>query len=524
MIMIFLERIWQFLIFLVSLLSPFAGQKPTFKVAPGLRLFLHGLVIALILVGLWFLNKVLKIYEWLPNVSWARHIWLPILFVLLYALAVTGWWIYRLLMAEPDAADFPDIDEAWEEALEALDQAGVSLTEVPVFLVLGRTETPEELFFQAAQLNLVVKGAPVGARHPLHVYASREGVFITCAGCSLLGKQASLLALEGIGEDAGFGDAPVPGLLDDAGATLRPGRAEQKIIQRVVRMVGTQMNGLQRRALRRESNLPMPSLMASNADVEAITARLAYLCRLIFRDRQPYCPINGLLVLAPLGVTDTEIDAQQSADLCHRDLSVVRRVLKVRCPMFAMVVDMEQLPGFREFIQRRSVAERARRIGQRFPLNPPDLRDQGLEEKLGEAVQWLGHNVVRDLVYKVFKTDPGTKLDVNHELFLMLDEMRERKDHLARFIVQGLARAADGPLLFGGCYMAATGAERDKDQAFIRGVLARLFESQNFVSWTGQAKAEDARCHTATLGGYAALAVMVVLLVVGFGLKLLPKS
>jgi hypothetical protein len=513
-----LDSIWQFLIFVCSLLSPFEGQRPTFKIAPGLRLFLHGLFIFLILALLWFVNEKLKIYQEIPNPQWASHFWLPIIFILLYALAVTGWWIYRLLMAEPEAADFPDIDEAWEEAIDALDAAGVPLTEVPVFLVLGRPETPEEHLFQAAQLNLIVKGAPVGARHPLHVYASREGVFITCAGCSLLGKQASLLALEGIGDDAGSsGDAPVMGLADDAGATLKPGQAEQKIIKKIARMVGTQMNGLQKRLLRRESNLPLPNLLASNADVEMITARMGHLCRLIFRDRQPYCPINGVLVLAPLGATDTELDAQQTAELCHLDLSVVRRVLKVQCPIFAMVADMEQLPGFRDFIHRRSSSERARRIGQRFPLNPPDLHDDGLHEKLGEAVQWLGHNVVRDLVHRVFKTDPGSRLDVNHDLFLMLDEMRERKDHLARFIVQGLARDVDGPLLFGGCYLAATGAERDKDQAFVRGVLARLLENQNYVSWTEQALAEDARCHTATLAGYVVMAVVVALLGVGFG-------
>jgi hypothetical protein len=512
-----LDSIWQFLLFVFSLFSPFAGQRPTYKLAPGLRMALHGLLIFLVLVALWFVNEKLKIYQEIPNPQWASHYWLPIIFILLYALAVTGWWIYRLLMAEPEATDFPDIDEAWEEAVDALDAAGVPLTEVPIFMVLGRPETPEEHFFQGAQLNLIVKGAPVGARHPLHVYASREGIFITCAGCSLLGKQASLLALEGIGEDAGgSGDQPVLGLPDDAGATLKPGQAEQKIIKKIARMVGTQMTGLQKRTLRRESNLPMPNLLASNADVELITARMAHLCRLIFRDRQPFCPINGVLVLTPLGATDTELDAQQSAELCHLDLSVIRRVMKVHCPIFAMVVDMEQLPGFRDFIHRRSASERARRIGQRFPLNPPDLRGEGLHDKLGESALWLGHNVVRDLVQRAFKTDPGGKLDVNHDLFLMLDEMRERKDHLARFIVQGLARDVNGPLLFGGCYLAATGAERDKDQAFVRGVLARLFENQNYVSWTEQAVSDDRWCHTATLAGYVVLGLLVAALGAGF--------
>ena len=137
-----LDRIWQFLIFVFSLLSPFEAQRPTVKIAPGLRLFLHLLVISLILGALWFVNEKFEIHKDIPDPWWAAHVWLPLIFALLYALAVTGWWIYRLLMAEPEATDFPDIDEAWDEAVDALDQAGVPLTEVPVFIVLGRPETP----------------------------------------------------------------------------------------------------------------------------------------------------------------------------------------------------------------------------------------------------------------------------------------------------------------------------------------------------------------------------------------------
>lgn len=507
-----LDNLWQFLLFVVSLLSPFEAKRPAIRVSPGLRLFLHVLIIALIVAAMWWLNDAFKIYEKIPDPAWARHWWLPILFLLFYALAVTAFWIYQLLMAEPDAAEFPDIDEAWEAVLDALDRSGIALTEAPLFLVLGRPEAPEEHLFQAAQLNLVVKGEPIGVRHPIHVYANRDGIFLTCSGCSTLAKQAGLLALEGIAEDAvATNDAPIMGLTNELDATLKPGQAEQKIIRQIARIHGTQINGYHKRALRRDSKLPMPNLLANPQEVETQTLRLAHLCRLVVRDRQPYCPINGVLVLVPLGATDTDKDAQATADLCRNDLNVVRRIMKVQCPIFAMVVDMEQLPGFREFIHRRTADERKRRIGQRFPLNPPDLRGDDLEDKLGESILWLGHHGVRDLVYKIFKAD-AAKLDANHELFLLLDEMRIRKDHLAQFLVQAIARDADAPLLFGGCYLAATGAEKDRDQAFIRGVLARLFDQQHCVAWTDQARIEDARYHSMTFFGYVALAVLVVLL------------
>src|SRR2546428_703171 len=78
---------------------------------------------------------------------------------------------------------------------------------LPLCLALGRPEGPEDttgedkackaeelLFNQAAQLNLVIRQAPQGSGTPIHVYASREAVFVTCAGASLLGRQAAVLS------------------------------------------------------------------------------------------------------------------------------------------------------------------------------------------------------------------------------------------------------------------------------------------------------------------------------------------
>lgn len=198
-----LDAIWNGIVYFFSLLWPYTSERAAGGVTRGLRIVLHLVLLAIILIGLFFLNRYLKIDELIPRPVWAQPIWLPLLFLLLYFLGVLGWWIYRLLMAEGEGTDFPDIDDAWDEAVANLDQAGISLAGVPIFLVLGRPEAPEEVFFQAAQLGLVLKGVPVGSKHPLHVYANRDVIFITCAGCSLLGKQASLLALEGIGDDAG---------------------------------------------------------------------------------------------------------------------------------------------------------------------------------------------------------------------------------------------------------------------------------------------------------------------------------
>jgi hypothetical protein len=504
----FLANVWDFFL---AVLWPYAGDRSALgRSRPALRYFVHYVLLAVALGIVFYLNRRLQLPGLLAEHQWAKDIWMPMLFLLLYGIALTGWWIYVLLVAPAEPTFFPDIDEAWEEAVQTLDQAGISLTETPLFLVLGRPESPEETLFQGSGINWLVKQAPVGGRHPLHVYANRDVIFVTCAGASLLGRQAALLSLENISEGEAAGGETGGAVLggDDENKTLKPGAEEIKIIKKIAKMIGTAANGHQRRAMRRESGLAMPNLLANTAEVELHTSRFAHFCRLVTRDRAPLCPINGILLLAPLGVTDTDIDAQRSADLLSRDLSVARQELKVQCTIIGLLVDVDQVPGFDDFLSRRSASERNRRVGQRFPLNPPDLDEDTYGEKLHDSVRWMTDHVVRDLVYRSFKVE--AKISINDNLYLFLDDLRQRKDRLSRFLVQGITRDADGPPWFAGCYMAGTGADKEHDQGFVRGVLQRLLESQEFVAWTDRAVAEDARAARIAFFGYVLLFLAVV--------------
>ena len=95
---------------------------------------------------------------------------------------------------------FPDIDAAWAEALKALDQAGIDLSAAPLFVVLGQSQGSEESLFAAAQLPLQVRHVPRRPTAPLHLYASRDGIYLTCGGASLLARQIALLTEEAAAE------------------------------------------------------------------------------------------------------------------------------------------------------------------------------------------------------------------------------------------------------------------------------------------------------------------------------------
>ena len=154
----FLASIWNGFRQLLGLVLPFFSRARDLKgMGPQFRRFLHVLMLVAILACLAFLNWALDLDKLLP-VRWAllRYGWAPLLFLLIYVMMWLGWWLWKLLQPEEETSDFPDIDEAWAEAVKALEQGNIDITEVPLFLVVGKSAAPEEAMFAAAQLNLTI--------------------------------------------------------------------------------------------------------------------------------------------------------------------------------------------------------------------------------------------------------------------------------------------------------------------------------------------------------------------------------
>src|SRR5262249_27852424 len=224
--MTFLTSLWSGLQSLLGLVLPIFGKARAFRgIGTGLRWIIHIILVVAIVVGLHFLNQYLELDKKIPSPSeLLRKNWLPILFLLIYVLAWLGWWLYKLLGSDDEGSEFPDIDAAWQEATGALTQAGIGLVDAPLFLVLGKPAGTEEALLLAAQLQLTVKQAPARPDAPLHVYANRDAIYVTCAGASLLGRHAELLSGPADAAPMGAG-APVAaeGASEaDIYATMRP--------------------------------------------------------------------------------------------------------------------------------------------------------------------------------------------------------------------------------------------------------------------------------------------------------------
>lgn len=526
----------------IALLVPFLAQARDVRSwSPALRWAVRLVLLILLFLGLWWVNRFFALDRWLKapvlRGMGLHQFWLPILGLLTVALLWVVWWIWHLLGPEVESTDFPDIDEAWDEAVRALHQAGIDLTEVPLFLLLGKTLGGDEALAQASQLPLMVKLAPARADAPLHVFGNRDAVFVTCAGASLLGQHAvNLTGQGGIATAAGAPVAPSgDGEEEDPFKTMRPkGRSKEvgQILARA-REEGRNPSELNEEEQEKIRHLleaeegeagerparPKPNLLRNPEQTAWLSARLRHLCRLILRDRHPYCPVNGTLVLVPYAALDGDEEANQTASICQQDLSGARQVFQVHCPLFVLVCDLETAPGFREFLSRFSAEERQRRVGQRFPLMPDLGENESAADLIDRGVQWICTALLPTWLYKSFRIEtPGREdrpavIRANTGLYRLLYQIRERRKRLGRVVSRAATFDTSGPLLYGGCYLSGTGRDSAREQAFVAGVFQRLIREQSAVQWTEEGTREEADYERWTRYGYAGLAIAAMGLV-----------
>ena len=520
---------------LVGMVIPIFAEAADFRTWPTwVRVLVTLIVFAVIIAGLLFLNQLGIVQNNLAKFApdKIKPFYLPLLFLLLCALSWIAFFWWRLFNAS-DAAEYPDIEAAWREAVEKLRENGVAVADLPLYLVLGRPEAGDAALFLASQQKIQTT-APKSDSAPVRVFASPTALFVTCSGASTWGKYINRLH----DPDATGGDASTDAT--NMNKTITPGQALEGVDQKdqdefyeLIRIQSEraltpaeqarlhELGGIMKAAgARKQTQIRMGSDELADGP-----RRLAYLCRLIQQERQPWCPVNGALVLIPWAALETDDLARTAVGVLSGDLVTLRKGLRMVYPQYVMVCDLEQAEGFDEFRRGFTAGELKGRIGQRMPL-VPDRPAEEMPEVMETVAEWIRLNVVPAFVLNRLKLEwpPEARKtsrfvpNVNRKLFLFLYDLFTRSPRLARILSSGVAAGvapdAEGDAeqfpLVGGCYFAATGRD-ERSQAFAGGVFQRLTEqqSQDAVSWSEAALREDR-----TLGVRAsALYVASVLLV-----------
>ena len=230
-------------------------------------------------------------------------------------------------------------------------------------------------------------------------------------------------------------------------------------------------------------------------DSEGI-ARLETLCRLL-KAQSPDCPlVQGVVVLFPLSWAG-QPDSVKWAAAVRDDLRTLQRVLKVRCPVFALIPEMESAPGFVEFIRRMSNALRQSRCGFAVPTSQVfsgDLIQRGLVWMSGWFHGWTLSLMSDDLLNQAG----------NSRLFCLDLEFRRYRKRMRSLMESAFATPRDSePVLFRGCYFVADGPSPG-EQAFaaglLRGARGRVFAEHQATEWTAQAEADDRHYRRLALG------------------------
>jgi hypothetical protein len=497
-----------------------------------------GLILSLLVLGTW-LTLWLAFPDLIPAVQWWWPWRIPLICLLLIVIpmvvfrAVTLW-----IMGE--GPRFVDIDFSWRAGMEALAKQGMNLKSAPLFVVVGGGSGKlRKNIMAAVGSDFRVNGVP-DVPAPLHWYASNNAIYLylddvawtnlaarqyraasrsqrgrmgpsdqTRATDSMSGRapivstlvpgtaqkpDADTLSGQGL---SGSGELPSDQANSSSLAASSPGRAGQGG-RRAAAYIGTLSPGhigppdAGPQSEPKAATAARRSRPATSEKSSLQLRRLEAVCAKLRSHRQPVCPLNGILVLLPFDLLQaSRADIEEVVRALSADLATTQRELQVRCPVTALVVAMEQERGFCELIRRIGRDHVARqRFGKRF-----DIRCEPTVEELQRFSTYVC-GVFEEWVYTLFRDDKVLSHPGNPDLYNLLCKVRRSfQARLSDVLSKGFGydpQVDNAPLLFSGCYFAATGAQPER-QAFVSGVLSKLREEQEDLEWTAEALEADAR-------------------------------
>lgn len=427
--------------------------------------------------------------------AWSRYVSiLSMLVVLSLVIPVVTYQTLKLWL-EGETSEFQDIDRAWQAGLGELERNAIEISHLPLFLLVGSPgEFTERALFEAAKLSLTVKQFPEGDS-ALHWYATADALYLVASKVGCLSKVATdgERAVESdrkhrVLPDADVAHQPQAVAAEDIRMTIGSVDIRETMASAAVapapppggRYRGTmEFNAVDDSRLApgsAQTGVVREPVHLSHEDWQAQPRRLRYLCRLIRRARQPFCPINGVVALLPYAVIQRgDDDASEVRKAVREDLNTISGAFRLRYPVVALVIGMENEEGFRELV-RRVGPERAKR--QRFGKGFV-VWDDATSEQLG-ALCIHACGAFESFIYEMFKERGALtgedKAPGNRKLYTLLCRIRRNfQNRLDDILAQGFTREAEqngqgaGPL-FGGCYFVATGDAAD-GQGFARGVL-----------------------------------------------------
>lgn len=397
---------------------------------------------------------------------------------LLMLLVVVPALVYQAarLWLEHQGGRWGDITAAWAAASAELARQQIRFDEAPLFVVLGADGSSAERSLLAdASPPLVVEGAPAGGG-PLHLYASREAIYMCFSGVGQTAVVAARMrAAQDIDAAPPTGAAPA----DEGTAAAAP----------------APRGGLQRSSLEREE----------------ATDRLRLACELLQAVREPLAPINGIIVMMPLAIDrGADADAVVLGQAIGEDLATLTLELGIRAPVTMVAAGLEQDPAMPDLASRLEAAQRLEVSGTAFPPGiVPGV------ELLKAAAANAGGPLTDRIAELLLDPRRIEQQPANRHLLAMLCRARLHvAEQMSRVLEQAFATELHGPNvpMLAGCYLAALGSKADR-RLFTRGLLERVVNLQGELDWTDDCLSRNAWATRIARSLFAMVAAMVLAIV-----------
>ena len=448
------------------------------KIPPWVRYGMHLILLGVLLAVLVFLNLKFEWYLQIDAPNWVRFTWPGLVALLIYAAIRL---VFYIIAQIPQAqTEFPDIEEAIDTGLAALQDANLSIRDVPLFLVVGLSPQEERSFLESSLVGKDIRVADNDL--PVHWYGDHRAIWVTLPGVSAIVAQAKLsLAAAGKG-------APTPSAGPDAGqpdfgSTL--GGAEPSRFSTIggVDRFSTRSGNVSETAAPLVEGYHAPTRRLDADERDRYEARMKFFVRILREARYPVCPINGVLLTVPYGWT-TSPGLSQLADTVKIDMYALQETIGVKGMTILALSGIEQFSEFKTYIERLDRDQVERRCGCGYPsLVTPSTDD--VERTHTWMVQYFERQV-----FELFQRKLG---DVsNGELFRLLDRVRKSRASIVRILKNAFPDDVTEPLYLSGLYFASLEGPGAVRLPFFEGLLARLMrEHDDMIGWNNAAMRED---------------------------------
>jgi len=459
--------------------------------------------------------------------AWGWEEWLKWLLFpppLIAAITIFIYFFIKLYLKE-EVSRFPELDRIWHEGLDEADKKGLSISDTPLFLVLGTSQQREVKSLTSLMAMDFTVEVPSGGSPPISFYASENGIFLFLNGCNCISRlsQSTSTSLPAKSSQAFGGELrpnEIGGTIDAAHLAVPDYKTMQSSeafgAADPFQPGGTMLLN-EGQDLGEIWKSETTSKTLSSQEIFDSEDRLRHVCRLIKKTRLPICPINGIVTTMPFDLIETSCAQLQIA--IQKDIAVLREEFQVRCPNTALITGMEAEEGFVELIKRlppQKVIENRFGKGSDLWVSPEATRL--------DAIAIHAVATFEDWIYMLFQEENALKKKHNSRLFSMLCRVRGTfSENLRAVLSTGFGfdpktqpELAYEQFLFGGCYFGATGAATSQ-QAFVKSVFAKTIQQDGELEWAPEARIRDNQYHlianiAALVGTLAVLAIAGMLI------------